>query len=294
MPAEGHTAPPAADTRPAALPSPRVGSCLLLRYLLFFPFTLGAVTRRVSAPSGARATRVAHANAASAGRGGGEALPGGLLPRRTEAGKPRGGSRCAGVLAKPLGMGAPPRRSGLRLTVPGLLGPACRALLAEKGRAASTAPRPGGRGGARGRQGSSSGLHPGAQQVRGPRGEPRLHPSVLSAGLQGGSWRRRRQAPQPFLWLRPRPLPSREGGSEIAGPGSADRPFGECHSREFPDREHLGTEEKSPRPHPRSSGSALPPTSAFPPPPLSTGLPLRFNCLGPPAPPLLLPSSTPS
>lgn len=92
----------------AALPSPRVGSCLLLRRLLFFSFPLAAVTLRVSAPEWCRATCVAHTNATSAGRGpGGGARPGrGPLPRCARTGNLERGLGKKRVLAKPLRMAA--------------------------------------------------------------------------------------------------------------------------------------------------------------------------------------------
>lgn len=176
-----------------------------------FSFTLGAVTRRVSAPEWCQATRVAHANAASAGGGGGGALPGGgSLPRRTEAGSPRRGLAVQSPGQAP-GDGCAARQAGFRpQRFQDSWGRAGSPR--GKGRTATAPPARGQRGGERGRQGSSSRLHPRRAAGRSPRGEPRLHPSVLSAGLQGGSWRGADdRLPQPFLWLRPRPLQAGKG-----------------------------------------------------------------------------------
>lgn len=90
-------------------------------------------------------------------------------------------------------------------------------------------------------------LHLGAPRVRSPRGEPRLHPSVLSAGLRGGNWRGADdRLPLPFLWLRP-PAPSKPGreAQRLLDRVQTDRPFGRMPQQRIPDHEPLGTQGRS-------------------------------------------------
>lgn len=194
------------------------------------------------------------------------------------------------VLAKPLGMGAPRDKRAFGPSGSRTRGARVRSLLAERG---AQLPLPPARGasGERGAPGLLLRLHPGAQRVRSPRGEPRLHPSVLSAGLRGGSWRGADdRLPQPFLWLRP-PAPSKPGreAQRLLDRVQTDRPFGRMPQQRIPTVNTWERRGKSPCPHPRSSGSALP---AHPPASLTTLSspvlpPSVLAAWVPPAPPLL-------
>lgn len=234
---------------------------------LFSRFTHDVTRRRVSAPSGAEATRIAQPQRHQRrGRRQGAARGGSTL--NAEAGSWR--DLRVQSLAKPLGMGGRRATSGLSAQRfqdswgPRAGSPRGRAQLPLPGQGRRQAPRA-----------PLEGI--GARRVKVPNG-PRPRPSVLS-GLRGGSWRgRRRQAPQPFLWLRPGP--SKPGrGSRLLDRVQTDRPFRRItQQRRIPTARHLGTEESRLVPTRGPPGSALP---AHPPAFLTTlssteGSPLPF------------------
>lgn len=305
--AEGHSAaarPPAA--RPAAsFPSPRAGSCLLRRRLLFFPFPLVAVTRRVSAPSGAPATCVAHANATSAGRGpgAGRGWVGGPLSRCAKTENPERSLGTESPGQSPENNGCFVRGAGFTLThlAPPQSGPVRSepGFLPPGGGAQQPLyPDPAGEGGRLGLQISASAWISAHSRQGAPEVSRSCDHLFQQMNCEGDGRGARYRSPNPPSGPAPWPLlpTEREGEARrLLGGFRPTGPSGECHSREFLTLSIWGLKGKVALPPPKTRNISRPShLLTLPHHPLPASIPpFLFNCPGPPAPPppLLTPPS---